>query len=108
MPNFIKLPVIRTMQHKSHKANTTILTNTGTSESNDKLKGKVTKIEGINGDTSGYGLPCTCSSLSYNGMFNLCFSLCSHDTTWPKNCVRILSEQGLSIRIESSHGNGVE
>lgn len=108
VPNFIKLPVIRTMQHKSHKANTTILTNTGTSESNDKLKGKVTKIEGINGDTSGYGLPCTCSSLSYNGMFNLCFSLCSHDTTWPKNCVRILSEQGLSIRIESSHGNGVE
>ncbi len=108
VPNFIKLPVIRTMQHKSHKANTTIMTNTGEAENNDKLKGKVTRFDGVNGDTSGYGLACTCSSLSFNNMFNLCFSLCSHDTTWPKNCVRVLSEQGLRIRIESTHGNGVE
>lgn len=107
VPNFIKLPVIRLMQHKSHKANTTILTNTGTAEDNEKLKDKVVKIEGVNGDTSGYGLVCTCSSLSYNNMFNLCFSLCSHDTTWPRECVRVLSSQGLDIRIESSHGNGV-
>ena len=108
VPNFIKLPVIRTMQHKSHKANTTILTNTGEVESNEKLIGKVTKIEGVNGDTSGYGLACTCSSLSYNGMFNLCFSLCSHDTVWPRECVRVLSGEGLRIRIESTHGNGEE
>ncbi len=107
VPNFIKLPVIRMMQHKSHKANTTIMTNTGEAEMNEKLKGKVVKIEGVNGDTSGYGLVCTCSSLSYNGMFNLCFSLCSHDTTWPMECVRVLSGLGLDIRIESSHGNGV-
>lgn len=107
VPNFIKLPVIRLMQHKSHKANTTIMTNTGEAEYNEKTKGKVVKIEGVNGDTSGYGLPCTCSSLSYNGMFNLCFSLCSHDTSWPRECVRVLSAQGLDIRIESTHGNGV-
>ncbi len=107
VPNFIKLPVMRKMQHKSHAANTTILTNTGTSEMNDKLRGKVERVEGINGDTSGYGLISTCSSLTYNGLFTMCFSICSHDTSWPMHCVRVLSEQGLDIRIESSHGNGV-
>lgn len=107
VPNFIKLPVMRKMQHKSHAANTTILTNTGASEINDKLIGKVERVEGINGDTSGYGLISTCSSLTYNGLFTMCFSVCSHDTSWPMHCVRVLSEQGLDIRIESSHGNGV-
>ncbi len=108
VPNVIKLPVIRMMQHKSHMANTTILTNTGESDITEKLRGKIEKVEGVNGDTSGYGLICTCSSLSYNGLFTLCFSLCSHDTSWPKECVRVLTEQGLNIRIESTHGNGVE
>ncbi len=107
VPNFIKQPVLRMKQHKSHKANTTILTNSGESEISDKLYGKVDRVEGVNGDTSGYGLVCTCSTLSYNGLFTLCFSLCSHDTSWPKECVRVLSEQGLNIRIESTHGNGV-
>lgn len=108
VPNVIKLPVIRMMQHKSHMANTTILTNTGESDITEKLIGKIEKVEGVNGDTSGYGLICTCSSLSYNGLFTLCFSLCSHDTSWPRECVRVLTEQGLNIRIESTHGNGVE
>lgn len=107
VPNFIKLPVIRMMQHKSHSANTTIMTNTGQSEESAITKGKVVRIDGVNGDTSGYGLVCTCSSLSFNGMLNMCFSLCSHDTSWPRECVRVLSSQGLDIRIESTHGNGV-
>lgn len=107
VPNFIKQPVMRKMQHKSHAANTTILTNTGKTINNEKLKGKVERIEGVNGDTSGYGLISTCSSLTYNGFFTMCFSVCSHDTSWPMHCVRVLSEQGLDIRIESTHGNGV-
>jgi len=107
VPNFIKLPVMRKMQHKSHAANTTILTNTGDSGMNEKLRGIVERIEGVNGDTSGYGLISTCSSLSYNGLFTMCFSVCSHDTSWPMHCVRVLTEQDLDIRIESTHGNGV-
>ena len=107
VPNFIKLPVMRKMQHKSHAANTTILTNTGVAEISDHLVGKIERVEGVNGDTSGYGLLSTCSSLTFNGMFTMCFSICSHDTSWPMHCVRVLSEQGLDIRIESTHGNGV-
>ena len=107
VPNFIKQPVMRKMQHKSHAANTTILTNTGESATNERLKGRVERVEGVNGDTSGYGLISTCSSLTFNGLFTMCFSVCSHDTSWPMHCVRALSEQGLDIRIESTHGNGV-
>lgn len=106
VPNFIKLPVVRLRQESSHGNNTTILTNTGDSELSPILKGEVLRADGVNGDTSGYGLITTCSALSCNGIFNLCFSACTHNVNWTKECVRILSEQGLRIRIESTHGNG--
>lgn len=108
VPNFIKLPVVRMRQEKSHGNNTTILTNTGSSELSPALKGEIIRADGVNGDTSGYGLICTCSALSCNGIFNLCFSACTHDTSWAKECVRVLTEQGLKIRIESTHRNGVK
>lgn len=106
VPNFIKLPVIRMMQHSSHSANTTILTNTGEAELSETLKNKLERIDGVNGDTSGYGLISTCSAVSANGLFSLCFSILSHDTSWAKESIRILAQQGLNIRVESTHGNG--
>ncbi len=106
VPNFIKQPVLRARQAASHGNNTTILTNTGESELSPELKGKIIRADGVNGDTSGYGLISTCSALSCNGIFNLCFSICSHDTTWARECVRVLTEQGLNVRIESTYGNG--
>ena len=106
VPNFIKLPVVRSRQEKGHGNNTTILTNTGSNELSPALQREVIRADGVNGDTSGYGLISTCSALSCNGIFNLCFSACTHDVSWARECVRILSEQGLKIRIESTHGNG--
>ncbi len=108
VPNFIKLPVVRMRQEKSHGNNTTILTNTGSSELSPTLKNEIIRADGVNGDTSGYGLICTCSALSCNGIFNLCFSACSHDVSWAKECIRVLTEQGVRVRIESTHGNGEE
>lgn len=108
VPNFIKLPVVRMRQEKSHGNNTTILTNTGNSELSPTLEGEVIRADGVNGDTSGYGLISTCSSLSCNGIFNLCFSACTHDTSWARECVRVITQQGLRVRIESTHGNGVK
>lgn len=108
VPNFIKQPVLRAKQAKSHNCFTTIFTNTGEAVLSDKLKEKIERFDGVNGDTSGYGLISTCSAVSANGFFNLCFSICSHDTSWPKECVRVLSAQGLDIRIESTNGNGEE
>ena len=106
VPNFIKLPVLRLKQAGSHSANTTILTNTGESLMSPSLQGKIVRADGVNGDTSGYGLISTCSALSCNGIFNLCFSICSHDTSWARECVRVLTEQNIKVRIESTHGNG--
>ena len=93
-------------QESSHGNNTTILTNTGESSLSPILKGEVIRADGVNGDTSGYGLISTCSALSCNGIFNLCFSTCSHDISWARECIRVLSGLGLRIRIESTHGNG--
>ena len=94
-------------QEKSHGNNTTILTNTGKNELSPILEGEVLRADGVNGDTSGYGLISTCSALSCNGIFNLCFSICAHDTSWAKECVRVITAQGIRVRIESTHGNGV-
>lgn len=108
VPNFIKQPVLRTSQKKTHAGFTTIFTNIGNAEFSSDFASEIERFEGINGDTSGYGLVSTCSAVSCNGLFSLCFSVCSHDTSWPKECVRILSSQGLNIRVESTHGNGAE
>lgn len=106
VPNFIKQPVLRVSQKKTHSGFTTILTNTGNTEVSPELADKLERVDGVNGDTSGYGLISTCSAVSCNGLFNLCFSVCGHDASWPKECVRVLSSQGLDIRVESTHGNG--
>lgn len=106
VPNFIKLPVLRIKQEQSHSTSTTILTNTGESELSSELSKRIERVDGVNGDTSGYGLISTCSAVSCNGFFSLCFSICSHDTSWAKNCIRVLAQQGLNIRVESTHGNG--
>ena len=102
VPNFIKQPVLRKSQKKTHAGFTTIFTNIGNIETGSEFE----RIEGINGDTSGYGLVSTCSAASCNGIFSLCFSVCSRDTSWQKECVRVLTSQGLTVRIESTHGNG--
>lgn len=105
VPNFIKLPVIRMLQHKNHAADTTIITNTGDSNISPKIKDRIERVDGVNGDTSGYGLISTCSVCSGNGLINLCFSVCSHDVSWPRECIRALAEQGVPFRIESTHNN---
>ncbi len=102
VPNFIKLPVIRMLQHKSHSANTTIITNTGDSNIPEAIQDRIERVDGVNGDTSGYGLISTCSVCSGNGLINMCFSVCSHDVSWPKECIRVLADQGVDIRVEAS------
>ncbi len=104
VPNFIKLPVLRTSQKKSHGTQTTIFTNTGIAEFSPALASKLERVEGINGDTSGYGLISTCSSVTCGDVFSLCFSICAHGTDWAKECVRVLSGEGLPVRIESTEG----
>jgi NRPS condensation-like uncharacterized protein len=102
VPNFIKQPVVKKSQKDTHAGFTTILTNIGVSDFGNKANERIERFEGINGDTSGYGLICTCSAVSNKDIFNLCFSNCGKDTSWVRDCVRVLASLGIDIRIESN------
>lgn len=106
VPNFIKQPVLRSSQRKTHSTFTTILTNVGATDFSPRLANNIACFDCVNGDTSGYGLISTCSAMSCNGILSLCFSICSHDTSWARTCVRIISSENISIKVDSTHGNG--
>lgn len=106
VPAFIKRPVLRIMQKKGHATSTTILTNLGECKFPKQLSDMLERVDAINGDTSKYGLPMSCSSLSINGYINMCFSMCNRDTSVCREFFRILTSKGIDVRIESTHGNG--
>ncbi len=106
VPNFIKQPVIRKSQKDTHAGFTTIFTNTGVSDFGPQAGKRIERVDGVNGDTSGYGLMCTCSAVSNKDIFNLCFSNCGTDISWVRDCVRVLSSLGLDIRIETNRVKG--
>lgn len=106
VPNFIKQPVLRMMQKNSHRNVTTIFTNLGECVLDDKLSTKIDRLCFVNGDTSKYGLPVTCSCISFNGILTLCFSHTNSDLSWSKACVKLLVENGVDVRVESSDNYG--
>lgn len=106
VPNFIKLPVLRKIQKNSHGKVTTIFTNYGDCELDEKLSGEIERLEFTNGDTRSYGLAVTCSCISYNGTLSLCFSAANRDTSFAAECIGILTGIGTDIRVESTDGNG--
>lgn len=106
VPNVIKLPALRKIQRNTHNKFTTIFTNYGECVLDEKLSENVKRLEFINGDTRNYGLAVTCSCISYNGMLSLCFSMANRDTSFATECIRILTENGTKVRVESTDGNG--
>lgn len=106
VPNVIKLPALRKIQKNTHNKFTTIFTNYGECVLDEKLSENVKRLEFINGDTRNYGLAVTCSCISYNGMLSLCFSMANRDTSFATECIRILTENGTKVRVESTDGNG--
>ena len=108
VPNFIKLPALRLIQKNTHNKFTTIFTNYGECELDEKVSENVKRLEFTNGDTRSYGLAVTCSCISYNGLLSLCFSMANRDTSFAAECIRILTENGTDVRVESTDGNGEE
>ncbi len=95
VPNFIKIPVMKKLQYKSHSAATTIFTNLGQIDLPEGLKGVVTDLRFINGDTRYYGLASTVSCVSCGNRLNLCWSQATEDRRWPDACVSVLQEEGI-------------
>ncbi len=104
VPNFIKQPVMRKMQLKTHAGVTTIFTNYGACTLPDSLKDDIGKLQFVNGDTRGYGLAVTCSCISFNDTLSLCYSRANKDTVWYDACVKILEEEGLTVKTDVIEG----
>ena len=100
VPNFIKQPVMRMMQKKTHSGVTTIFTNFGVCSLPDSLASDVERLQFVNGDTRKYGLAVTCSCIGYGDVLSLCFSRANHDTEWYDACVQILENEGLEITCD--------
>lgn len=101
IPNFIKIPVMRSMQCKGHEAATTIFTNLGQIELPPELEGVIGDLRFINGDTRFYGLASTVSCVSCGNVLNLCWSQATTDKRWLTACIAVLNEEGVPATILS-------
>ena len=104
VPYAIKKPVLSKMQRNSHGQVTTIFTNLGERTLPPALDRIVERLRFVNGDTRRYGLPVTCSCVTFHDKLTLCFSRANRDTCWFDACVTILREQGLPVETDVAEG----
>ena len=101
VPNVIKLPVLRILQARSHSGETTIITNLGNVKADARIAAHIERLEVSNGDTSGYGLPATCASVSFNDRFVFCISSANHDNAIWDEMQKILTENGIDVQCRT-------
>lgn len=105
VPNFLKQPVLRVLQAKSHSDETSIITNLGKVDLSEEVACHIERLEFVNGDTSGYGLPSTCSSVGFGDRFVFCISSCNHDEKIALAMKEILMQSDLTdlgYRVEQT------
>ncbi len=103
VPNSIKLPVLRVLQKRSHANQTTIITNLGQVQIPAAMAPHIERLELVNGDTSGYGLPSTCAVIGFNNELVLCFSSSNSDNSVLREYARILTQEGLAVQMECTY-----
>lgn len=99
VPNFIKTPVLRVLQARSHADETSIITNLGNVSVTDAMAQHIDHFEFVNGDTSGYKLPSTCSAVSFKNTFVFCVSASNSDASFCNELAGVLHEEGISLQI---------
>lgn len=104
IPNFIKTPVLRVAQARSHSDETTIITNLGLVTFPQSMQEHINHLEFVNGDTSDYGLPATCSMIACNGTFVFCISSSNRNVAVWRELVHVLQEDGVSVCVEVEQG----
>lgn len=105
VPYFIKKPVLVMMQKSAHKEITTIFTNLGDRELPPALAAHTRRLQFVNGDTRRYGLPVTCSCITFSDRLSFCFSRANRDTGWFDSCMEILREEGLVVETAFTEGS---
>lgn len=109
VPFPIKQTVVNASQKKSHRETMTlILTNLGIADLPEEISDKIERVDFVGGDVSLYGLSLISSVISHNGFLNICFSHNNRDTSLCKEFFRVLSNDGIRIRVESSDENGFD
>ncbi len=100
IPNFIKTPVLRILQANSHSDETSIITNLGNVRPADEMALHIDHFEFVNGDTSGYKIPATCSVINFNNILVLCVSASNADNALRKEIACILQQEGIALQVE--------
>lgn len=107
VPYFIKKTVLNSSQIKTHQNGmTVIISNIGVINLPDWLSEKIERIDVVSGNGSVYGMPILSTCASVNGYLNICFSQCHESTDFCKEYFRIISSDGVRVRVETSDGNG--
>ncbi|MGN1443931.1 MAG: hypothetical protein ACI4XE_08780 [Acutalibacteraceae bacterium] len=107
VPFFIKKPVLNRAQIKLHRDGiSVVLTNLGVVSLPPELAEKIERLDFVGGDPSVYGLTVTSSVISFDNVLNICFSCASRDTSFTREFFRILTEDSVKVRVESSDENG--
>lgn len=104
VPYAIKKPVLAALQKNGHKDATTIFTNLGERTPPAPLCESIERYRFMNGDTRRYGLPVTCSCVSFGDTLSLCFSRANREPAWFDACVEILRGEGLAVTTEIREG----
>lgn len=109
VPFVIKQPVLDASQKKNHADSmTSILTNLGNISFGEVLDSKIERLECVGGDIRIYGLTTMASVVSFNGYLNLFLNSSVENTTLFRDFFKTLSEDGVDVRVESSHDNGFD
>ncbi len=107
VPYFIKKPVLNSSQFKNHREGMTlIISNIGNITFPDWLENEIERVYNENGNGSVYGLSILSACSSYKGILTISFTQCNRDTSFVREFFRIISSDGVPVRVESSDENG--
>ncbi len=107
VPYPIKKAVVNSSQIKNHiNGMTTIISNIGVINFPLWIAERIDRVDVISGNGSVYGLPIISTCVTVGDYLNICFSQCHENTDFCKEYFRIISSDGVRVRVETSDGNG--
>ena len=107
VPYLIKQPVLNSGQIKSHRNDMTlIISNVGVINLPTWISEKIERVDIISGNGSVYGLPILSTCATVGDYLNICFTQCHENTAFCREYFRIITTDGVRVRVETSDGNG--
>ena len=109
VPYPIKKAVLNSSQIKNHiNGMTTIISNVGIIDYPEWVLSRIERVDIISGNGTVYGLPIISTCVTVGGYLNFCYSQCFKNTDFCKEFFRVISSDGVAVRIETSDGNGYD